>query len=65
VLGCSVDVWSVTPPGRSRGGAGAGGPATVTSPSRTPSRPARPGRRSAYHRAPYRWRPGCSCPMLT
>jgi len=30
-----------------------------------PLSPARPGRRSACHRAPYWWRPGCGCPMIT
>jgi len=46
-------------------GAGCGGSATVTSCCARPPHPARPGRRSACHRAPRHWRPGCGCPMIT
>jgi len=65
VLGPSVDVGSAPPPAnpseRRCGGSSDRGVATPVQ----PPRPARACRRSACHRAPCRWRPGCSWPMLT
>jgi len=64
VHGGSVDV-GLAPPGSGPRTPDVEGSGTPASGAPDPPRPARPGRRSACHRAPKRWRPGCSCPMLT
>ena len=65
VFGSSVDVGMAPPVGGSRSHRAAGAVHVDVAAPSVPHTRLDTSRRSACHRAPYRWRPGCSCPMIT